>query len=152
MLARPSPFRVHILVLFQLLFPSTLGFPHDYFESSLLLHTSRMHMQVVHNAYTPKETTELCSRAGTMKGNMRADKVFMSSFLAGCILAFACAANLAVTVSPWYQENAPGLITMLGAIIFPFGLVIILTTGADLCTGSFMVCNPDSPNKRTPES
>jgi formate/nitrite transporter FocA (FNT family) len=51
-------------------------------------------MQVVHNAYTPKETTELCSRAGTMKGNMRADKVFMSSFVAGCLLAFACACTV----------------------------------------------------------
>lgn len=98
-----------------------------------------MHMQVVHNAYSPKETTELCSRAGVMKGNMRADKVFFSSFLAGCILAFACAGTLVVSVSPWYQENAPGLIAMLGAIVFPWGLVSILLTGTDLCTGSFMV-------------
>jgi formate/nitrite transporter FocA (FNT family) len=98
-----------------------------------------MHMQVVHNAYTPKETTELCSRAGTMKGNMRADKVFVSSFVAGCLLAFACACTLSVSVSPWFQENAPGVVALLGAIIFPWGLVAILSTGTDLCTGSFMV-------------
>jgi len=98
-----------------------------------------MHMQVVHNAYTPKETTELCSRAGTMKANMRIDKVFASSFMAGCLLAFACACTLSVTVAPWYQENAPGVITLLGALIFPWGLTAILSTGADLCTGSFMV-------------
>lgn len=98
-----------------------------------------MHMQVVHNAYTPKETTELCSRAGTAKGNMRADKVFVSSFLAGCLLALACACTLTVSVAPWYQENAPGVIALLGALIFPWGLVAILSTGTDLCTGSFMV-------------
>jgi len=98
-----------------------------------------MHMQVVHNAYTPKETTELCSRAGTMKGNMRADKVFVSSFVAGCLLAFACACTLSVSVSPWFQENAPGVVALLGAIIFPWGLVAILSTGTDLCTGSFML-------------
>jgi formate/nitrite transporter FocA (FNT family) len=122
-----------------------------------------MHMQVVHNAYTPKETTELCSRAGTMKGNMRADKVFMSSFIAGCLLAFACACTvsfkkcdeskkvhvidsspvfdeqLLVSASPWFQENAPGVVLLLSAIIFPWGLVAILSTGTDLCTGSFMV-------------
>jgi formate/nitrite transporter FocA (FNT family) len=27
---------------------------------------------------------------------------------------------------------------MLGAVIFPFGLTLIVVTGADLCTGSFM--------------
>lgn len=96
-------------------------------------------MQIVHNAYTPKETVELCSRAGVMKANMRIDKVFFSSFMAGCLLAFACAAVLVVNTAPWYQENAPGLIRMIAALIFPFGLVSIVTTGADLCTGSFMV-------------
>lgn len=91
------------------------------------------------NAYTPQQTTELCSRAGHAKARMRPDKVLLSSFLAGAILAFACASTLSVTVAPWYQENAPGVINLLGAAIFPFGLTIILTTGADLCTGSFMV-------------
>ena len=95
-------------------------------------------MQVVHNAYSPKETTELCSRAGATKANMRIDKIFFSSFMAGCLLAFACAASLSTQTSPWYQDNAPGLIRMIGAIIFPFGLVTIVLTGADLCTGSFM--------------
>jgi hypothetical protein len=101
--------------------------------------TAKMHTQVVHNAYTPKETTELCSRAGAMKANMRADKVFVSGFMAGCLLALACACTLSVTVAPWYQENAPGVITLLGALIFPWGLTAILATGTDLCTGSFMV-------------
>jgi formate/nitrite transporter FocA (FNT family) len=101
--------------------------------------TAKMHTQVVHNAYTPKETTELCSRAGVMKANMRADKVFVSGFMAGCLLALACACTLSVTVAPWYQENAPGVITLLGALIFPWGLTAILATGTDLCTGSFMV-------------
>ena len=95
-------------------------------------------MQVVHNAYSPKETTEICSRAGVAKANMRIDKIFFSSFMAGCLLAFACAASLSTQSSPWYQDNAPGLIRMVGAIIFPFGLVTIVLTGADLCTGSFM--------------
>lgn len=99
-----------------------------------------MHTQVVHNAYTPRETTELCSRAGVVKANMRVDKIFFSSFMAGCLLALACACTLSVTVAPWYQENAPGVITLLGALIFPWGLTAILATGVDLCTGSFMVC------------
>ena len=97
-------------------------------------------LSVVHNAYTPRETVEISSRAGAAKARMRIDKVFMSSFMAGAILAFACACVAEVNTSPWYQENAPGVIKMFAALIFPFGLVVIILTGADLATGSFMVC------------
>jgi formate/nitrite transporter FocA (FNT family) len=47
--------------------------------------------------------------------------------------------QLLVSASPWFQENAPGVVLLLSAIIFPWGLVAILSTGTDLCTGSFMV-------------
>ncbi|RMY66046.1 hypothetical protein D0863_08708 [Hortaea werneckii] len=97
-----------------------------------------MYMHVVNNCYSAKETVELCSRAGVMKANMRLDKIFMSAVMAGCLLSFACAAVLITETAPWYQENAPGLIRMIGALIFPFGLVSIVVTGADLCTGSFL--------------
>lgn len=97
-----------------------------------------MAVRVVHNAYSPKETVELCSRAGVAKANMRIDKMFFSSFMAGSLLAFACAVSLSTNSSPWFQTNAPGLIRMIAAIIFPFGLCTIVLTGADLCTGSFM--------------
>jgi len=70
---------------------------------------------------------------------MRIDKVLTSGFMAGAILAFACAAVSVVNTAPWYQENAPGVIKLFAALIFPFGLVAIVLTGADLCTGSFMV-------------
>ncbi|KAK3071838.1 hypothetical protein LTR53_007931 [Teratosphaeriaceae sp. CCFEE 6253] len=105
-------------------------------------------MRVVHNAYTPKETVELCSRAGVMKANMRIDKVFASSFMAGCLLAFACAAMMSTNTAPWYQENAPGFIRMIGALIFPFGLTAIVVTGADLCTGSFMFTTISALHRR----
>lgn len=91
------------------------------------------------NAYTPSEVIEMVSRAGVHKGNMRLDKVFLSSVSAGCLLAFAAATSLSTNTAPWYQENAPGLIRMIGALVFPYGLVMIVLTGADLCTGTFMV-------------
>lgn len=91
------------------------------------------------DAYTPTEVVELISRAGVTKGNMRLDKVFFSSVSAGCLLAFACGTMLSTSTAPWLQENAPGLIRTIGALVFPYGLVMIVLTGADLCTGSFMV-------------
>lgn len=57
---------------------------------------------------------------------------------AGALLGFAGACTLSINASPWYSENAPGLLRMIGAIIFPLGLVMIVLTGADLFTGTNM--------------
>ena len=91
------------------------------------------------NAYTPTEVMEIVSRAGVRKGHMRLDKVFLSSVSAGCLLSFAAATAASTNTAPWYQENAPGLIRTVGALVFPYGLVMIVLTGADLCTGTFLV-------------
>jgi formate/nitrite transporter FocA (FNT family) len=91
------------------------------------------------DAYTPLEVVEFVSRAGTVKGHMRLDKIFLSSVSAGCLLALACGTTLSTNASPWFTENAPGLIRTISALVFPYGLVLIILTGADLCTGSFMV-------------
>ena len=91
------------------------------------------------NALTPVEVMEAVSRAGVQKGNMRLDKVFFSAVSAGCLLSFACGTALSTNTAPWFQENAPGLIRSISALVFPYGLCMIILTGADLCTGSFMV-------------
>ncbi|KIW20658.1 hypothetical protein PV08_01235 [Exophiala spinifera] len=92
----------------------------------------------MYNCYNPQETAEIVSRAGVVKGNTRLDKVFFSGVSAGCILSFACATVLSTNTAPWFQDNAPGLIRTISALVFPYGLCIIVLTGADLCTGSFM--------------
>lgn len=47
------------------------------------------------------------------------------------------------------NENAPGIVRMLGALVFPLGLVVIVMTGADLCTGSFMYTSLAALHRRT---
>lgn len=91
------------------------------------------------DALSAQEVVEALARSGVHKGNMRLDKVFLSSVSAGCLLAFACGTALSTNASPWYAENAAGLIRTIGALVFPYGLCMIILTGADLCTGSFMV-------------
>ncbi|KAM5359615.1 hypothetical protein ACJZ2D_014336 [Fusarium nematophilum] len=78
-------------------------------------------------AFTPAETTELISRIGVRKGNMRPDKVFLSAISAGCLLSFGCAVSLTALTAPWYQENAPGLIKLIGASVFPLGLFTMVS-------------------------
>ncbi|OAA57328.1 Formate/nitrite transporter [Cordyceps fumosorosea ARSEF 2679] len=58
------------------------------------------------NAYTPLETTEICSRVGTKKANMRVDKIFISAVIAGCYLAFSSSVCLVINTSPWYTTLA----------------------------------------------
>ncbi|KAH6886782.1 Formate/nitrite transporter-domain-containing protein [Thelonectria olida] len=89
-------------------------------------------------AYTPPETAELISRIGTKRGNMRPDKIFLSAVSAGCLLSFGCAVSLTAITAPWYQENAPGLIRIVGGSVFPLGLVMVVLTGADLFTATTM--------------
>lgn len=92
------------------------------------------------DAFTPHEVVEAVANSGVQKGNQRLDKVFLSSVSAGCLLAFACGTVLSTNASPWYADNAGGLIRTVSALVFPYGLCMIILTGADLCTGSFMVC------------
>ena len=90
-------------------------------------------------AYTPAEAIELVCHAGEKKGTMPPDKIFLSAVSAGCLLSIGCAVTLSTMAAPWYQENAPGLIKMIGALVFPVGLMMIILTGADLFTASTMV-------------
>ncbi|MBE3050313.1 formate/nitrite transporter family protein [Candidatus Bathyarchaeota archaeon] len=100
---------------------------------------ARSTVDVATQAYTPAETTELISRMGQRKGQMRPDLIFLSAVSAGCLLSFGCAVSLIATTAPWYQENAPGLIRLVGAAVFPLGLVTTVLTGADLFTATTMV-------------
>ncbi|CAG7989000.1 unnamed protein product [Penicillium nalgiovense] len=102
------------------------------------------------DALSPREVTEAVSRTGAHKGNMRLDKVFFSAVSAGCLLAFACGTTLSTTATPWFQDNAPGLIRTIGALVFPYGLCMILLTSADLCTGSFMFTTLAVLHRRLP--
>lgn len=90
-------------------------------------------------AFTPAETAELVSRAGVKKGNTQPHKVFLSAISAGCLLSFGCSVSLTALAAPWYQENAPGLIKLVGGAVFPLGLVMVVLTGADLFTATTMV-------------
>ncbi|KAJ5721725.1 formate/nitrite transporter family protein [Penicillium malachiteum] len=102
------------------------------------------------DALSAQEVIEAVARSGVQKGNMRLDKVFLSSVSAGCLLAFACGTALSTNASPWYSDNAAGLIRTISALVFPYGLVMIILTGADLCTGSFMYTTVAALQRKLP--
>ncbi|KAJ5142435.1 uncharacterized protein N7515_001222 [Penicillium bovifimosum] len=104
------------------------------------------------DALSPREVIEAVSNAGARKGHTKLAKVFMSAVSAGCLLAFACGTSLSTNATPWFQENAPGLMRTISALVFPYGLCMILLTGADLCTGSFMFTTVAVLHRRLPWS
>lgn len=83
---------------------------------------------------------QLVARTGEKKASIRLDKFIYNSILAGMLLGFGCAAALVVGASPWYNENAPGVESMLAGAVFPIGLILIALTGAELWTSTIMVC------------
>ncbi|QIW97571.1 hypothetical protein AMS68_003089 [Peltaster fructicola] len=90
------------------------------------------------DAFTTQQSVELMARIGTKKAFMRLDKLFVNSFMTGPLLGFGCAILVSTNAAPWFQDNAPGLIRMIGASMFPIGLVMIVLTGADLFTSNIM--------------
>lgn len=97
-----------------------------------------MSQPVFFSALSPAQITEQAGRAGVIKAHMRPDKIFMSSVMAGMLLSFACATLLTANSSDWFQTNAPGTIRVLAALVFPYGLSMIVLSGTELCTGSFL--------------
>ncbi|KAF2765720.1 Formate/nitrite transporter [Teratosphaeria nubilosa] len=90
------------------------------------------------DAFTPQQTMALISRIGEKKASTRLDKLLLNSLLAGPLLGFGCAITLSTNASPWYQDNAPGLIRTLSACFFPIGLILVVLTGADLYTSNVL--------------
>ncbi|KAH6650400.1 Formate/nitrite transporter, partial [Chaetomium tenue] len=101
-------------------------------------------------SYTPTETIEIVSRMGARRGRMRPDKIFLSAVSSGCLLCFASAASLITTTSPWLQENTPGLVRLIGALVFPAGIVMIMLSGGELFTGTNMITAVAVYHRRLP--
>jgi formate/nitrite transporter FocA (FNT family) len=64
--------------------------------------------------------------------------MFLSACNSGFLLGFACATTVSTNSSEWFQINAAGLIKTISAMVFPYGLVMIVLTGSDLVTSAFM--------------
>ncbi|WP_334076832.1 formate/nitrite transporter family protein [Paenibacillus sanfengchensis] len=77
----------------------------------------------------PAEVLEGIIEAGANKAALGIRQMLIKGFLAGAILA--CATTLAFTAT---QQTS---LSLVGALIFPVGFVIIILLGLELVTGSF---------------
>ncbi|OAA63950.1 Formate/nitrite transporter [Cordyceps fumosorosea ARSEF 2679] len=100
--------------------------------------------------FTAAQGVHVLGEMGQRKATMAPHRVFLSGASAGALLAFACGTVLIANAAPWMQENAPGLIRIIASLVFPYGLVLIMLTGVDLCTASFMVTTLATLQRRIP--
>lgn len=84
---------------------------------------------------SPKEFLERYAASGTLKTEKSAGKLLCLSVLAGVFIALACAAtNTAV-----HGLADVGLARMVCGLLFPFGLCMVIVTGAELFTGNSLL-------------
>lgn len=84
----------------------------------------------------PVQTAESCAASGVAKTKRPAAQLFVLGVLAGALIAFGCAAtNTAVygIADVWTART-------VCALLFPFGLGMVVVTGAELFTGNSLIC------------
>lgn len=88
--------------------------------------------------FTPQEIAENISKAGEAKGKLPFLKTVLLGLAAGAFIAFGAFAALTVAsgwADPW---AASGLNKLAMAAVFPVGLMLVVTFGAELFTGNNM--------------
>ncbi|KAG1802746.1 putative formate/nitrite transporter [Suillus plorans] len=89
---------------------------------------------------TPAEVAVALVEQAVAKHNTRLDKTFFKAVLAGVMLSFGGLLDLIISGgSPGLTASNPGIVKVLGGLVFPVGLVMIVLQGFDLLTSNLMI-------------
>ncbi|KAG8762884.1 hypothetical protein FRC11_007345 [Ceratobasidium sp. 423] len=88
---------------------------------------------------TPAQTAQKMFELALAKNRQRADIVFFKAFIAGVFLSFGGLLHVIVSGGSAGLTSAnPGLVKILGGLVFPIGLVMIVLQGQELLTSNMM--------------
>ncbi|KAG9100322.1 hypothetical protein FRC06_004264 [Ceratobasidium sp. 370] len=88
---------------------------------------------------TPAQTAQKMFETALAKNRQRADLVFFKAFIAGVFLSFGGLLHVIISGgSAGLTSTNPGLVKILGGIVFPVGLVMIVLQGQELLTSNMM--------------
>ena len=87
------------------------------------------------NLFTPAEFTENYAQAGVKKASLPISKMLLLGMLAGFLIAMGGAT---ASTASHAIANA-GLSKMVSGLLFPFGLAMVILTGAELFTGNVLI-------------
>jgi len=77
---------------------------------------------------------------GVAKHATRGDKIFFKAFMAGVMLSFGgLLSEIIQAGSAGINAQNPGLVKILGGLVFPVGLVMIVLQGQELLTSNMMI-------------
>jgi len=85
---------------------------------------------------TPSRITELVIEAGTKKAHLPARATLILGFLAGAFISMGFL--LAIHVSAMIPAQWASFGNLLGAAVFPIGLILVILAGGELLTGNMM--------------
>lgn len=98
------------------------------------------------NILTPVETLAAYSAAGVRKAALQSWRIVLLAILAGALIALAGAA----TNTAAHSAAEVGTVRLICGLIFPFGLGLVVLTGAELFTGNTLMVLSLADRKITP--
>jgi formate/nitrite transporter len=90
---------------------------------------------LIMDSFSPKEVVENYSNVGANKTTMKLGKLLVLGILAGMIIAFGSAA----TNTAAFAFTNISIIRIVTGMLFPFGLAMVILTGAELFTGNVLI-------------
>ena len=84
---------------------------------------------------SPAEFVNLYAQVGAKKSTNSAQRLFLSAVLAG----FLIGAGAVVANTAGHMLSNAGLSRVLCGLLFPFGLIMVIITGAELFTGNCLI-------------
>lgn len=88
------------------------------------------------NFFSPAEVAKNYVAIGKGKADRDAPSLFAMSILAGSLIAFAAVASTTAT----HTISDVGVGRLITAVVFAFGLPMVIITGAELFTGNNLIC------------
>ncbi|AOZ93175.1 formate/nitrite transporter family protein [Paenibacillus crassostreae] len=86
--------------------------------------------------YKPQQIAEVTVENGTKKAHNRLDTVLVLGFLGGAFIALGFLLDIRVVAGAPAEWS--GIVNLLGASVFPLGLILVLLAGGELLTGNMM--------------
>lgn len=86
------------------------------------------------DAYTPREIAARIEKASASKASTDPLRILTLAVLAGAFIGFGCVFFTAITSQA--AGIHPGLLRVLGGLVFCLGLILVVVAGAELFTGN----------------
>ena len=86
--------------------------------------------------YKPQQIAEATVESGTKKAHNRLSTVLVLGFLGGAFIALGYLLDIRVTAGT--SEEWSSISNLIGAAVFPVGLILVLLAGGELLTGNMM--------------